>query len=181
MDAPPPSSPEPATANPADRLERFQALASGEVPGVVRYLFGMTGDRELAEDLAQETFLRAWVNLDSVRSSASVRGWLYTIATNLARRHLRRSSRLGSLQIEALRRDAPRHLAEDLPDTSLDLERALGIVSADDRAILLLVGLEGLTLPEAAAALGISLAAAKKRWQRACGRMDRALQDGSRT
>lgn len=159
----------------------FQALVAETGEAIARYLYGMTGDRAAAEDLAQETFLRAWTHLDALRDPASARSWIFAIAANTARRHLRRASRFGWLPLEALPIAAPRLAVDgrdDLPDDAVALERALGRLGADDRAVLLLVGAHDLTIAEAAAALGVSPAAAKKRWQRACARFRDAMPEG---
>src|SRR3989338_8399140 len=58
-------------------LERYR-------DGLLRYLSKLTGDREDAEDLTQETFLRAIKNAHTLRDEGSIKRWLYRIATNLS-------------------------------------------------------------------------------------------------
>jgi RNA polymerase sigma-70 factor (ECF subfamily) len=159
-------------------LARYEALVGESGVAVAHYLYGMIGDQDTADDLAQDVFLSAWRNLDSLRDPAAARSWLFAIAANIARRHLRRSGRFGWLPLRVLDDEVPRHLSPDLNDDAFGLERAMGVLSGDDRAILLLVGTADLTLPEAATVLGISPEAAKKRWQRACVRF-RAAFDGA--
>src|SRR5919204_1383558 len=55
-----------------------------------RYLVRLVGDAELAEDLAQDTFLRAYLALPRLADGSNVSAWLFAIATNLAREHHRR-------------------------------------------------------------------------------------------
>ncbi|UCH72834.1 MAG: RNA polymerase sigma factor [Rhodospirillales bacterium] len=76
----------------------------------------ITGDSTLAEDLTQETFLRAQRARDRYRGDASVKTWLFSIALNLARDHFRAAARRGvPAGIEA---------AEDLPSAELGAELA---------------------------------------------------------
>lgn len=189
-EAPPTAQrPRPPAADPAladlvtgpSRAATFDALVADAGEAVARYLYGMTGDRAAAEDLAQEVFLRAWTHLETLRDPAAARSWLFAIAANTARRHLRRAHRFGWLPLEALPLAAPRLTVDgrdDLPEDAVALERALGRLGADDRAVLLLVGAHDLTIGEAAEALGISAAATKKRWQRACARFRDAMPEG---
>ena len=58
--------------------------------GVVNVVYRLCGDPELAEDMAQDAFIRAWQKLDSYRPKAPFRNWLYRIATNLTLDTLRR-------------------------------------------------------------------------------------------
>jgi RNA polymerase sigma-70 factor (ECF subfamily) len=58
--------------------------------GVVQVVYRLCGDAGLAEDMAQETFLRAWINLPSFQPQSSLRNWLYRIAVNAALDVLRR-------------------------------------------------------------------------------------------
>jgi RNA polymerase sigma-70 factor (ECF subfamily) len=55
------------------------------------YLARMMGNDELGRDLMQETLIRAWTNLPELRADQHFKAWLYRIATNLARSHLRRT------------------------------------------------------------------------------------------
>jgi RNA polymerase sigma-70 factor (ECF subfamily) len=162
----------------ADRRRLYAGLVADHAEGVARFLYGMVGHRQTAEDLAQETYLRAWTGLDSLREPDSARSWLFAIAANTARRHLRQAGRLGWLPLDALRPAAARMEPGDgLDETALALEQALGRLGAEDRAILLLVGERDLTLTEAASALGIAPEAAKKRWQRACARFKKVMDE----
>ena len=68
----------------------FGELASRYYPGVVRVVYRLCGDTDLAEDMAQEAFLRGWVNLSSFRPQSSLRNWLYRIAVNATLDVLRR-------------------------------------------------------------------------------------------
>jgi RNA polymerase sigma-70 factor (ECF subfamily) len=62
----------------------FGELARRHYQGVVLVVYRMCGDTRLAEDAAQEAFIRAWVNLPSYQPKAPLRNWLYRIAVNAA-------------------------------------------------------------------------------------------------
>lgn len=74
----------------AVRQHRFEILAKALVPGLYRYAWWLCRDRALADDLVQETLLRAWRSLDSLREEDAARQWLITI---LRREYLRELSR----------------------------------------------------------------------------------------
>ena len=78
-----------------DQAQRGDRNAFGELvrrhyPGVVQVVYRLCGDTGLAEDMTQEAFLRAWLNLPSFRPQSSLRNWLYRIAVNAALDVLRR-------------------------------------------------------------------------------------------
>ncbi|MBU2426902.1 MAG: sigma-70 family RNA polymerase sigma factor [Gammaproteobacteria bacterium] len=69
---------------------RYEALVRAFHADLYRYAFWLTKQRTVAEDLVQETFLRAWKNLDSLQDAAAAKGWLITI---LRRENARRFER----------------------------------------------------------------------------------------
>ena len=70
----------------------FGELVGRYYPGVVRVVYRLCGDTRLAEDMAQEAFLRGWINLTSFHPQSSLRNWLYRIAVNATLDVLRRKS-----------------------------------------------------------------------------------------
>lgn len=164
-------------APPGLSLEAYLAVVDRWHRGLLHYLCRLCGQRQQAEDLLQETFLLAWERRTAFRDPGAVRSWLFTVAGNLHRQQHRRDPRPGARQLVALSADL---VAPDAPPWSDSLQRALAELSADDRQVLLLVAVQGFTLPEAAALLGVGEAAATKRWQRARYRLADALgrQDG---
>src|SRR5207302_1399544 len=83
-----------ARAQAGDR-EAFAALILAYQQPVGGYLWRLSGDRELAQDLTQDTFLRAYRAIGATRPGLQLRSWLYRIATNLAYDHFRRQRRFG--------------------------------------------------------------------------------------
>jgi RNA polymerase sigma-70 factor, ECF subfamily len=82
-------------SNLIDQAEKGDRAAYGEVvrrhyAGVLRVVYRLCGDANLAEDAAQEAFLRAWVKLPGFRPTSSLRNWLFKIAVNAALDVLRR-------------------------------------------------------------------------------------------
>jgi RNA polymerase sigma-70 factor (ECF subfamily) len=70
----------------------FGELVRRHYTGVVNVVYRLCGDTGLAEDMAQEAFLRAWLNLPSFHPESSLRNWLYRIAVNAALDVLRRKT-----------------------------------------------------------------------------------------
>ncbi len=123
---------------------------------LVRYLTRRLGDRDLAEELAQETFVRAMRN----GPVASERSWLFAVATNLVRDESRRDARQRR-HLELLRAEHIDRVQEPEP-TSLErmqeaalARRAVNALAEKDRVALLMKE-EGLDYHEIAAALGLS-------------------------
>ena len=124
---------------------------------VVRYLTRRLGDRDLAEELAQETFVRA-LRQDEI---VNERSWLFAVATNLVRDEARKDARRRR-HLELLAAEA-RDAQVDGPDISMeraldaaDARRALDVLAERDRQALLLRE-EGLDYPEIAEILGIAV------------------------
>ena len=139
-----------------------------------RFALHLTRDRELAQDLAQDTLLRAWERREQFAGASSLRTWLHRILHNLAIDRLRRSRHEVVVEeVEARWRDDSwtvdpetvvqrAALREDLQDALLRVPELL-------RTPVVLHDVEEWTVPEIAELLGIGLAAAKQRLRR--GRM----------
>jgi RNA polymerase sigma-70 factor, ECF subfamily len=144
----------------------FGALYTKYAQDVYHFALYLSGERGEAEDIASETFVRAWVSSETIRV-ATVRGYLFTIARNLFLQGLRKKSRQVALD-ENLRdpRASPYAQAEqkaELRNVLAGLQKLPEI----DRAALLMRAFDEMAYDEIARALGISLAAVKVKIHRA--------------
>ncbi len=150
------------------RAEDFEALYEAHAQALFGFLAYRTGDRILAEDLLADTFekaLRGRRGFD--RRKASEKTWLYTIALNTLRDHVRRQAAEG----RAVERSRP--ATDEAVDVFSDLEhrdevsRALAVLSAEEReAVALRFGAD-MTVPEIARVLGQNLTTVEGRVYRA--------------
>ncbi len=167
-----------------DEAYRFvEDLFAKHQQEIFAYLVRMLRDPELAADLAQDAFVKAYKAYDSLQKPENARAWLYQIAHRVALDNLRRRRivRFVPLVGEA-RNTAPsaEHLAMDLR-LSADLQGALEKIPERQRAALLLAELHDLTGLELAAALGVSHVAARALLTRARESLRRALAEERRT
>ena len=140
-----------------------------------RYARALTRDAELADDLVQDTLVRA-LRSEHLFHGGDVRSWLYTILTNLNRNRLRSLARRPT--ITALDdNDAPDMAGPEAGGR--DIERALATLVEDQRAALLLVVLEGLTYREVAEVQGVPIGTVMSRLARARTQI-KAYLDGKR-
>ena len=132
----------------------------------------MTRDFGEAEESVQEVFLAAWRSLDAFRGESAFGTWLHAIAIrSLVSRH-RRTVRRAEETIEG---DVAR-LRVVLPETSIDLERAIGRLPDGARAVLLLHDVHGHKCREIAEMLGIAVGTVKSQLHRARRLVEEALQ-----
>lgn len=148
---------------------------------VYRFALRLTGDRHLAEDLTQETFLRAWRGRRRLRDPDATAGWLFQIAVNLWRDEIRRSGRRVNC-VNSTPDDRPS--GEGAPDRGVldreDVRRA--IKAMDDlpprqRQVLYLHACEEFPIDRIAECLQISADAVKASLSLARKRMRRQLDD----
>ena len=126
-------------------------MIEAAIPALRRYARALTRDGDIADDIVQDTLVRA-LRSQHLFEGADVRAWLYTILTNLNRNRLR------SLGAPALTVADPRQRRFRFRRTILgsrDIERAIAGLGEDQRSALLLVVLEGLTYREVAAVQGV--------------------------
>ncbi len=135
---------------------------------ITSYLYRMVGDRDLADDLAQETFVKAYGALGRTSPDLNFRAWIYRIATNTALSHLRRRRLLQWVPFSpgVPEPSADFRLAERLGEREL-IDLALRRIRPAYASILLLRHHQGLTLKETANVLGVSPNTAKVRLFRA--------------
>ena len=154
----------------------FARLVAAYHADMARVAFVACGDRELAEDAVQSAWLVAWRKLRSLRDPDRVRPWLLSVTANEARQLLRR--RHGP--VVEIHVDVPGDARSD-PSTGierLDLRRALGHLSPDDRALLAMRYVVDLSSDELASAVGTSPSAARTRLARVIDRLRKELRDG---
>jgi RNA polymerase sigma-70 factor (ECF subfamily) len=143
-------------------------LYEAHVDRVFRLAYRMTGNATQAEDLTQDTFIRAFDRLDSYRGESAFGGWLHRVATSVILTALQKRKRLQS--VESLRddmSDLPRAgIAED-PDLRRTLDRAVSGLDDDQRLVFVMHEMEGYSHQEIAAAMGTPVGTAKARLSRA--------------
>jgi RNA polymerase sigma-70 factor (ECF subfamily) len=156
-------------------VNSFQQSIEAAIPALRRYARALTRDAETADDLVQDTLVRA-LRSEHLFHGGAVRSWLYTILTNLNRNRLRSLAR--KPLITQLQDDDAAGAAG--PEAGgRDIERALAMLVEEQRTALLLVVLEGLTYREVAEVQGVPIGTVMSRLARA--RMQiKAYLDGER-
>jgi RNA polymerase sigma-70 factor (ECF subfamily) len=159
-------------------LAAFEELYRENVRRVFAVCLRIAADPELAEELTQEAFVRAWRKLDSFRGDSAFSSWLHPLAVNVAlserRSHKRRSERL--LVTDDLEPfDRPERATRE-PGTALDLERALATLPPGARAVFVLHDVEGWRHDEIAERTGIAVGTSKAQLHRARRLLREALE-----
>ncbi len=153
---------------------RRDAVAA-EIPRLRRYARALVGGNAEADDLIQDTLERALAKLDQWRDGESPRKWLFSILHNLHVDGLRRKSRRPPhVGLDSLGPEQSAPAADGA--SGRDLDRALQQLSGEQREVVLLVGLEGLTYAETAEVLDIPVGTVMSRLARGRGRL-RTLRD----
>ena len=166
--------------------ENASVLFKGDYQRIFRYIMSMVRDTREAEDLTQETFLRAYQRRDSLRDEAAKTAWLYRIATHTSLDRLRQYARRAPMEsdtdldeVDVPEPDGPSlQQATEQDEMSECVQRYINSLSDSYRAVILLYDMHELTAPEIAQLLGESLATIKIRLHRARLKLRAALKAG---
>jgi RNA polymerase sigma-70 factor (ECF subfamily) len=146
----------------------FHRLVEDEIPRLRRYARALTRENHRADDLVQDTLLRALAKAHLWQEGTDIRAWLFTIMhnqhVNVVRRALREETTVDVEQVSSTL------LATSDPTASHQLrefERALGQLSKGQRQVVVLVGLQGMTYDEAAKILRVPIGTVRSRLGRA--------------
>jgi len=153
----------------------FRENVQAAIPALRRYARALTRNADIADDLVQDTLVRA-LRSEHLFLGGEVRSWLYTILTNLNRNRLRSLARRPALSpLED--NDAPDMAGPEAGGR--DIERALATLVDDQRTALLLVVLEGLSYREVAEVQGVPIGTVMSRLARARAQI-KSFLDGER-
>ncbi|MFD7071340.1 sigma-70 family RNA polymerase sigma factor [Streptomyces sp. NPDC059913] len=154
------------------------ALQRDHGPALLHFLLGLTfGDRQRAEDLLQETLVRAWQHPEAFDAPyESMRPWLFTVARRLAidarRSRQARPAEVGDAVLETTATGTD---TAEATVCALDVREAVRTLSPEHRAVLVQMYFRGLTVDETAEVLGIPAGTVKSRSYYALRRLSRSL------
>jgi RNA polymerase sigma-70 factor, ECF subfamily len=135
----------------------FERVVMPEAPRLLRFALRLTRDTPAAEDLVQETLLKAWRSFRQFKTGTNIRSWLYRILVNAFYEHGRK--------IRAVPEMAP--LANSSVIERLEVAEALDALPLDQRTVLLLGVVEGFTCREMSEILAIPMGTVMSRLSRA--------------
>jgi RNA polymerase sigma-70 factor (ECF subfamily) len=145
------------------------------IPNLRAFAMSLSGDANHADDLVQETLVKAWDNLGSFQEGTNLKAWLFTILRNIFFSEYRKRRR----EIEDREGQVSARLAVHPEQNSHmdfeDFRSALGQLPNDQREALILVGAEGFSYEEAAAISGCAVGTIKSRVNRARVRLVKLL------
>lgn len=147
------------------------ALIVACIPSLRRYARGLTGDRDQADDLVQDTLERAWSRFSRWQRRGELRAWMFGIMHNQFIDTLRAQRRQADYGAQAELPDIPVRSTQADHLEVRDLDRCLQQLAPDLRAVLLLVSVEELSYREAALALDVPIGTVMSRLSRARERL----------
>jgi len=148
----------------AGEVDAFAEIVEHYQVPIHRYLYRMTGDYEMARDLAQDTFLQAYQSIIRTNADLSLKAWLYRIATNNALQFRRRKRLISFIPFSSIRNVETLDRDCDVEtEKNLAIQEALHKVPKEQRVCLVLNFIEGFKYREIAEILGISEEAVRKR------------------
>jgi RNA polymerase sigma-70 factor (ECF subfamily) len=152
----------------AGDLAAFEQLYRQNVGRVFAVCLRMAGDASLAEELAQDVFVRAWEKLGSFRGESAFSSWLYPLTVNVALSE-RRSRRRRTARVMATEDPTvfEKPVARNDPDAGFDLDKALQTLPPGARSVFVLHDVEGYRHEEIAKLTGVATGTSKAQLHRA--------------
>lgn len=148
----------------ADKVFRDDLLAI--IPQLRSFARGLCGNRDLADDLAQDAMTRAWAARSSYQPGTNFRAWMFMILRNQFYTTIRKNARMVSWDPEIAERllvvDASQHDRINVEDVA----KALQKLSVEQREVLMLIGANGMSYEEAAEVMGCAIGTIKSRLAR---------------
>ncbi len=144
---------------------------------VKNYIYFKTGDIDMAEDIAQDTFTKVWEKKGEIRSE-TVKSLLYTIAGNLCKNRFEHQQ----VVFDFAKRHKPEgnpvspEFEMELKEFNDKLQRAIGRLKEKDRTVFLMNRIDGLTYNEIAGNLGLSVKAIEKRMKNALDELKKTIE-----
>ena len=161
----------------------FEELVKRHQDLVFSLSFKLTGNRELANDVAQESFIRAWKAIEKFRGDSTFGTWIYRITVKTAWTLRKKAKKHNSLNIEdtqepvVIDEKKDPELVAINSDLSVVLRKALNQIPLEQRIIVELKNIEGRSHKEIADYLDISVTAAKVRLHRAHQKLRNILEE----
>lgn len=158
-------------------MQVIDAQIVAYIPNLRRYALGLTGNREAADDLVQDTMERAWTRIALWQRRGDLRAWLFSILHNLFIDRVRSARRS---PVDSMGDEEPtvavRATQGDMLEVR-DLDKALLILPIEQREVLLLVAVEQMSYEQVASTLGIPAGTVMSRLSRGRERL-RSLLEG---
>src|SRR5215467_3315426 len=156
--------------------QAFRSLIDRLQQPITGYLHRLVGDREVALDLAQDTFVQVYKEIDKTSGEIALDAWIYRIATNYGLRYLNRKRLKQFVRLES-RENFDESLAvagpEDQTEKRILIEQALGTMKPIDAAVLQLHYGNGFTYEEISQVMEMSSEAVRKRVARSVAKFRR--------
>lgn len=148
------------------------------LPQLRAFAISLTRSSTSADDLVQDTIVKAWKGFHTYQPGTNLQAWLFTILRNTFYSDLRKARRE---QASSDGQIAEAQTTTDYGDNQIaliDFERALGMLPAEQREALVLVGASGLSYDDAAATCGVAIGTIKSRINRGRARLAEILDHG---
>ncbi len=170
-----PAKPERTPAEKAD----FKRELTEVVPHLRAFARGLCGRPDMADDLVQETMLKAWAARDRFEPGTSMRAWTFVILRNAYLTDMRRNRFRGDYDEGVAERILTAPAGQEEPIHLSDMHRALLTLPPERREALLLVGAGGFSYEEAAEICGCAVGTIKSRVGRARATLNTMLAEGN--
>lgn len=168
-------SPPPRTAQ---QKADFKRELTEVVPHLRAFARGLCGRHDMADDLVQETMLKAWAAQERFEPGTSMRAWTFVILRNAYLTDMRRNRFRGDYDEGVAERILTAPASQEEPIHLSDLHRALLTLPPERREALLLVGAGGFSYEEAARICGCAIGTIKSRVGRARAALNTMLSEG---
>ena len=148
-------------------MSDFDRLLEEQIPRLRRYARVLTRDTERADDLVQDTLVRALIKQHLWQAGTNLRAWLFTLMHNQNINNIRHSIREGwNIDVEAMVNVLTATTDPTASRRLYELDRALSQLAQEQRQVILLVGLEEFSYEEAAAILNVPVGTVRSRLSR---------------
>lgn len=156
----------------------FKRELTEVIPHLRAFARGLCGRPDMADDLVQETMLKAWAAQDRFEPGTSMRAWTFVILRNAYLTDMRRNRFRGEYDENVAERILTAPASQEEPVHLSDLHRALLTLPPERREALLLVGAGGFSYEEAADICGCAVGTIKSRVGRARSALSSMLENG---
>ncbi len=156
----------------------FKTLLAGVIPHLRAYGRSLSGSPDLADDLTQDTMVKAWASRERFERGTSIKAWTFVILRNTFLSQMRRNKFVGEYDETAVERTMSTPASQEDSGEMADLQRGLMELPQDQREALILVGAGGMSYEEAAGICDCALGTMKSRVSRARSALEDIMNSG---